>query len=337
MVAGSLGDEKRTALHLTISKERKAKKRLMNRPGTRQILRDGAHLGPCIAERPGHSIIACETCGFRHALPLPDAAAMAREYRENYYATEKPNFLSHAGEDQDWFLLSQTDKLETLERLLPASRRRLLDIGCGPGFFLSTAIKRGWQAHGIEPSRQAAAHARSLGAAVTEGFFDAENARKLGRFDAITLTNMLEHVPDPIAILTAAADMLEPGGAILVGVPNDFSPLQLAARAAMGLADWWVAPPHHLNYFDFESLEALLVRLGFEPVERSTSFPMEAFLMMGEDYTGNPELGRACHNRRKRFDFAFEAAGLRQKRRDFYRALAQAGMGREAVVIAVKP
>ena len=59
--------------------------------------------------------------------------------------------------------------------------------------------------------------------------------------------------------------------------------------------------------------------------------------MMGENYTGDPALGRACHNKRKRFDFAFEEAGLKETRRDFYRALAEAGIGREAVVIAVKP
>jgi len=47
-------------------------------------------------------------------------------------------------------------------------------------------------------------------------------------------------------------------------------------------------------------------------------------------------LGRACHNRRKKFDLAFEAAGLKEIRRNFYRALAELGIGREAVVIAVK-
>ncbi len=302
-----------------------------------QFLADGLHSGPAVALRDSHSIIDCEACGFKHALPLPDAAAMERAYRENYYAQEKPNFLSHAGEDQEWFALSQTDKLEMLERLLPTDRRRLLDIGCGPGFFLATAMKRGWQAHGIEPSRQAAAHARALGARVTEGFFGLETAASLGRFDAIALTNMLEHVPDPIGILRQAYDLLDSGGAICVGVPNDFSPLQLAARAASGAADWWVAPPHHLNYFDFASLGALLTRLGFVIAERSTSFPMEAFVMMGENYIGDPALGRACHNKRKRFDLAFEAAGLGQSRRAFYRALADAGLGREAVIVAVKP
>ena len=112
---------------------------------------------------------------------------------------------------------------------------------------------------------------------------------------------------------------------------------RFAGRAAAGAADWWVAPPHHLNYFDFESLAALLAKLGLALRERTTSFPMEAFLMMGDDYTGDAALGRACHNKRKRFDFAFEAAGLKETRRDFYRALAKLGIGREAVVIAVKP
>jgi hypothetical protein len=63
---------------------------------------------------------------------------------------------------------------------------------------------------------------------------------------------------------------------------------------------------------------------------------MEAFLMMGENYVNDPALGRACHNRRKKFDLAFEAAGLKETRRGFYRALAELGIGREAVVIAVK-
>ena len=301
-----------------------------------EILRDGDHAGPRVASRESHTIIDCAHCGFKHALPLPDAADMERAYRENYYAEEKPNFLAHAGEDQDWFALSQIDKLEVFERLLPPDRRRLLDIGCGPGFFLQTAIRRGWHAQGIEPSRQAAAHARQLGATVTEGFFGPQTAGSLGRFDAITLTNMLEHVPDPVAILTEARGLLDQGGVLCVGVPNDFSPLQIAGRAAVGADDWWVAPPHHLNYFDFSSLCGLLTRLGFTIAERMTSFPMEVFLMMGENYTGDPALGRACHNRRKRFDFAFEAAGLKETRRAFYRALAEAGLGREAVVIAVK-
>jgi SAM-dependent methyltransferase len=296
----------------------------------------GSHRGPRIAHARGHDIIDCAVCGFKHALPLPDPAALAREYAENYYADEKPDFIAHAREDQAWFELAQTDRLELFEKLLGPGRRRLLDIGCGPGFFLKTAIARGWQAAGIEPSRQAAAHARGLGAAITEGFFSTATAPQLGRFDAVNLTNVLEHVPDPIHILTLARDLLRPGGVLCVGVPNDFSPLQIAAQNAAGLDDWWVAPPHHLNYFDFESLTRLLERLGLTVAQRLTSFPMEAFLMMGDRYVGDPKLGRACHAKRKAFDFALEAAGLGETRRAFYRALAGLGLGREAVIVAVR-
>ena len=312
-----------------------------------EFLQDGCHNGPRITHAQEHDIIDCFECGFKHALPLPDPAALEREYRDSYYADEKPNFIAHAGEDQPWFELAQNDRLDAFEKLTDAASsseaigqnrvRRLLDIGCGPGFFLATAIKRGWQGFGVEPSRQAAAHARSLGAQITEGLFTAQTAATLGRFDAVNLTNVLEHVPDPIAILKRAIGLLNSGGVLCVGVPNDFSPFQIAARSAMNTGDWWVAPPHHLNYFDFESLGALVERLGLKITDRTTSFPMEAFLMMGENYTSDPALGRACHNKRKRFDFAFEAAGMTESRRDFYRALARLGIGREAVIIATKP
>jgi hypothetical protein len=120
-------------------------------------------------------------------------------------------------------------------------------------------------------------------------------------------------------------------------VPNDFSPLQAAAKSALGSGEWWVAPPHHLNYFDFDSLSALLARLGLKEAERTTIFPMEAFLLMGENYLDAPALGRACHGKRKAFDLALEAAGLKATRRELYRSLAKLGIGREAVIIAVKP
>jgi len=295
------------------------------------------HEGPRISRAKGYDIIDCVMCGFRHVVPLPDAAKLEHAYREAYYRDEKPTFLSHAGEDQEWAELAQNDRLEIFERLLGSDRRRLLDIGSGPGFFLKTAKARGWRVLGIEPSRQAAAHARNLGLEVAEGFFNAETAPGLGRFDAIQLNNVLEHVPDPIEILILARDLLQKGGVLCINVPNDFSPFQIAARASLNLPEWWIAPPHHLNYFDFASLSALMERLGLRIAERMTSFPMEAFLLMGENYTNDPATGRACHNRRKHFDQALEAAGLKDARRAFYRALAGAGLGREAVVIAVKP
>jgi len=294
------------------------------------------HDGPLITRVAGYDVIACAVCGFRHVLPLPEPEALERAYRDAYYSEEKPTFLAHAGEDQEWAELSQRDRLETFERLLPVRQRRLLDIGAGPGFFLQTAAARGWQVLGIEPSRQAAAHARSLGLDIVEGFFNAGIASELNGFDVVHLNNVLEHVPNPLEVVTLARDLLSAGGLLCLNVPNDYTPFQVSARASLELPEWWVAPPHHLNYFDFDSLSHLVTRLGFEVRERSTSFPMELFLLMGLDYTKDGELGRACHSQRKRFDLALESAGFKETRRKFYRALADAGLGREAVIIAVK-
>jgi SAM-dependent methyltransferase len=294
------------------------------------------HAGPCVAKAGDYQVIACANCGFCHVLPLPSSEELALAYREQYYREEKPDYLSHAGEDQAWATLMQTDRLEIFERELGPERRRLLDIGSGPGFFLKTAQTRGWQGVGIEPSRQAAGFARDMGLTIVEGFFGVETAPTLGRFDAIHLNNVLEHVPDPIGILSLAYGLLDAGGLICINVPNDFSPFQEAGRAAVDEHKWWIVPPHHLNYFDFSSATALLERIGFRIHERTTSFPMELFLLMGDNYIDNPERGRDCHNRRKRFDLNLEASSP-QTRRAFYRALAAAGIGREAVLIAIRP
>jgi len=294
------------------------------------------HRGSLVAHAAGFDIVECEACGFKHATPLPDPADLAREYTEAYYRDAKPTYLTHAREDQAWAELAQNDRIAAIERAAGAPGT-LIEIGSGPGFFLDTAIARGWNAIGIEPSQQAAAFACERGLCVHNRTFADAVAHGLPLADAIAATNVLEHIPNPIETLSMARDLLRPGGVLCITVPNDFSPMQCAARDAKGHAEWWIAPPHHLNYFDFDSLDALFVRFGFQPVERLTSFPMEAFLLMDDDYVRRPEIGRAMHAKRKSFDLAFEAAGIGAVRQRLYGALATAGIGREATIVAVKP
>ena len=294
------------------------------------------HAGRIDGHANGMDIIACRACGFRHAVPLPDAAALAAEYAENYYNDAKPTYLEDARADQEWAKLVQHDRLDAITRVRGGAPGVLVEIGSGPGFFLEEAVAKGWTAMGVEPSRRAAAFAEARGMTVYNGTIADAVAHGLPQADAVAATNVLEHLADPAGTLILAHGLLKPGGVLCLTIPNDFSPMQLAARDAKGQAPWWVAPPHHLNYFDFDSLEALVTRLGFTPVERLSSFPMEAFLMMGDDYVADPVLGRACHAKRKSFDLAFEAAGLGDTRRRFYGALASAGLGREATIVAVK-
>jgi SAM-dependent methyltransferase len=295
-----------------------------------------AHEGRRIARVKGYDIIDCEMCGFRHVLPLPNPEELEAARRRANTKEDMPNFSPRNGDDRAWADLAHNDRLESFERQLGPQRRRLLDVGSGTGAFLKNAKARGWHVLGIEPSRQASAYARKHGVEVAEGFFNDETADGLGRFDVVNLCNILECAPDPTNIAILARDLLDPGGILCINVPNDFSSFQIAASAATGANEWWIAPRYHLNYFDFYSAGGLLERLGLRIVERTTSFPMELFLMMGDDYTSDRSVGRACHERRKRFDLALESSGFKEARRAFYRTLAGAGMGREAIIIAVK-
>jgi SAM-dependent methyltransferase len=295
-----------------------------------------AHEGRRVARVRGYDIIDCEMCGFRHVLPLPDPEELEAARRRANTKEDMASFSPQNSDDRAWADLAHNDRLESFEHYLAPQRRRLLDVGSGTGAFLKNAKARGWHVLGIEPSRQASAYARKHGVEVAEGFFNDETAEGLGRFDAVNLCNILECAPDPTNIAILARDILDPGGVLCINVPNDFSPFQIAACTATGANEWWIAPPYHLNYFDFYSASGLLERLGLKIVERTTSFPMELFLMMGDDYTKDRTIGRDCHGKRKRFDLALESSGFKETRRAFYRTLADAGMGREAVIIAVK-
>lgn len=295
------------------------------------------HSGPPQGSANGFDIVDCQTCGFRHVLPMPTAEQLVEAYRHEYYSADKPLYIQRYLEDIEWWNMVYSERYDTLEAHLPAQRRRLLDVGSGPGLFLEHGRQRGWQVQGIEPSVQAAEHSRSRGLQVANVFLSAENAVEFGRFDAINLSEVLEHIPDAPAFLDVIYGMLEPGGLVVIAVPNDFNPLQKAAVATQPLKDWWLAPPHHVNYFDQQSLPALLKRRGFEVVHQEGTFPIELFLLMGDLYVGDDALGRACHGRRKQFELNLKRAGLAGLKRNLYQKLAELGIGREVVVVARRP
>lgn len=290
------------------------------------------HTGPILDSVKGFDVIECDTCGFKHIIPIPTAEEMEEAYREEYYSIEKPLYLERTKEDLDWWNITYSDRYDTFEEYLSPDHRRILDIGSGPGAFLLHGKQRGWQTLGIEPSRQAADHSRKLGLEIVEDFLTEETANKLGEFDVVHMSEVLEHIPDPKGMLQLVWHLLTPGGLICVVVPNDYNPFQHALRTACGYDPWWVAPPHHINYFDFDSLNRLLEFAGFEVLIREATFPIDMFLLMGENYVGNDTLGRECHNKRKTFESNLNKSGLSRVKKQLYQNFAHFGIGREAVL-----
>jgi SAM-dependent methyltransferase len=192
------------------------------------------------------------------------------------------------------------------------------------------AVTRGWEAVGIEPSTEAVQEARDQGLTVHPGLYQ-EIDIEPGSFDVVHSKLVGEHLPDPRHHLRWATRALAPGGIVSMHIPNDFNNLQLAARDALNKPDWWVAPPFHINYFSFESLERLMRSEGLEPVGRDATFPVEWFLLMGEDYVGDEHLGSSVHTRRMTLESHLEELGMR---RSLHQYVAGMGVGREAIVHA---
>jgi len=288
----------------------------------------GEHTGPIIDHVDSWDVVDCETCGFAHIVPVPSVDDLVEIYRDDYYTTEKPLYLNHHAEDLEWWRLVYGERLKELEALLPEGGRRMLDVGSGPGYFLQTAIGRGWKVQGVEPSTHAAEHARGLGIPVVNGFFDADMAKELGEFDVVHMSEVLEHIPDPHALVDATISAMRPGGLLYAMVPNEYNPVQAVLRDHCGFEPWWVSPPHHINYFTASSLECLLEAHGLDVVFREATFPIDMFLLMGQNYVGNDELGRQCHGLRKTFEMNLLESGRGDLMRDLYRSFAQLGLGR---------
>lgn len=147
-----------------------------------------------------------------------------------------------------------------------AREGRLLDVGAAGGAFVEQAIARGFAAEGVEPTPEFAAFARdSLGVPVRATTVEQAGLED-GSLDVVTMWHVLEHVPDPVEVLTLLRDALAPGGTIAIEVPNAGGHLALSQGR-----DWpSLEPDVHVNQFAPVSLRTALERAGLEVVEVGT-------------------------------------------------------------------
>jgi SAM-dependent methyltransferase len=296
-----------------------------------------SHGGKVLGRVNDFAAVDCRLCGFTHVLPLPSTEELNRVYADEYYSKEKPFYIERYQEDKDWWNGVYAERYERLEQYLPREQRRMLDVGSGPGLFLALGRERGWLVKGIEPSSQAARYSREcLGLDVDEMFLTPKSAARLGRFDAINLGEVLEHLPDPASMLDTVHGLLVDGGVLCLVVPNDFNPIQSILSGSLNFRPWWLAPPHHLNYFNGHSPSRLVERKGFEVISLETTFPLDLFLLMGLNYIGNDTLGRVIHGYRMQLEKNLWCAGAGELKRNLYAALASLGLGREIVLFARK-
>ncbi len=197
-------------------------------------------------------LVRCEHCGFIYLNPQPDDREMTKHYPGFHYASVQfPQALPPA---YSW-RFSQIERRQ--------KKGRLLEVGCGEGFFLTFALQRGWEGYGLDTSPEAiqAAKKRLSDRVAASTLLDA--SYQSDSFDVVSLFEVLEHLPDLMGHLREIRRVLKPGGWVCLSVPN-FASLE---RRIFG--KWWVGldAPRHLQQFTPKSLRFVLEAAEFEVVE----------------------------------------------------------------------
>ncbi len=137
--------------------------------------------------------------------------------------------------------------------------KSLLDVGCGPGFFLSEAKESGLDVWGLEISGASVRFAKEK--LHLKNIFESDKSLEASapdKFDVVTAFDYMEHAIDPKDIFIKAEKNLKSGGLLVFTVPVIDS---LAARF-LG-KKWHALVPSHLNYFTMKSLEGIYQPLGY--------------------------------------------------------------------------
>jgi SAM-dependent methyltransferase len=217
----------------------------------------GATAARLLFERFGYPVVRCRRCGLEYCGAMFSTAAVLEYYSEGYFqgAPDRRGYHDYAG-DEPLVKRSLGHKLRLLERWVRPPGR-LLDIGCATGYFMELAEARGWTVCGLEASAYAASGAARRGRRVARGVTPAAFAS--GAFHAVTMWDVLEHLPDPVDALREVARALAPGGVLGLSTGRVDS---LLARLR-GRRSRIYNPPQHLVFFSRATLERALRETGF--------------------------------------------------------------------------
>jgi SAM-dependent methyltransferase len=216
------------------------------------------------------AVVRCRACGTTYPNPTPHP----RDHSHYDDATD------YFGPGDDAATIGAFEAMLGEAAALCGGAGRLLDVGCGLGQSLVAAANTGWDAVGLEPSAAFAQEGRRrFGVQIDErvlvpGLFEPD------RFDAVLLSGVLEHVYDPVGLLTLAGEVLRPGGVVYVDVPNESGWLQEAGRIALRARrrDWCISlsptfPPFHVVGFSPRALRTAFERAGLQTV-RVDGYPL---------------------------------------------------------------
>ncbi|MFN8166082.1 MAG: class I SAM-dependent methyltransferase [Bacteroidia bacterium] len=198
-------------------------------------------------------ISQCRDCGFAFSAFIPTQAELENYYLHYHRYTEVSETLRKRYNQI-------LDFLEPYKKL-----NQLIEIGCGEGFFLEEAVKRGWNVCGTELASPARDICKSKNISVFESTEDLFKSIS-GKADVILSLEVMEHLPSPHPEVSRYNELLRNGGAFYLTTPN-FNSL---SRKILG-EDWSVyIYPEHLMYYTPSTINRLFHDHGFRKVKIKT-------------------------------------------------------------------
>jgi len=221
-----------------------------------------------LGKKNSYQIVSC-ACGLVYVNPQPSEELIKNSYNEQYFKDDynlgKGSSKYLENEDVSKWLL-----LDLLEKIAP-KKGKLLDIGCAVGYLLKAAEERGWQIDGVEISEFARRLAEQrLNKKIFTSLKDPEI--KVDSYEAVTASEVIEHVSDPASFLKSIYPCLKENGILIVTTPNLKN-----AEIYQTILDWeCIIPPTHLYHFNKQTITKMLEQNGFKVIS-ITYGPMNIF------------------------------------------------------------
>ena len=203
-----------------------------------------------------YSVLRCKECELQFLDPIPSQEELKQLYTASYYRA----WGMESGENSAVALMKKHTfalRLKELEKAVEPGR--ILDVGTASGFFLEVAQSRGFAPYGVELSEYSGKLAIEKFGADRIHLGTLETAPFPKRsFRAIAMSDLLEHVPDPVATLRLARDFLEEGGVLQIVTPDTGS----FSRKCMG-STWTQYKAEHLSYWNAHVLRSAAKETGY--------------------------------------------------------------------------
>ncbi len=201
------------------------------------------------------------SCGMLFVNPQPSMEFISTFYDEDYFSGKK----KHNAPGQMDLEKHRDNFMPNINKCIAMMHKRkkkgkYLDVGCATGHYVELFQELGWKSQGIDISEYSTEYGRTergldiiTGDVVTAGL-------PKGRYDLITLLNVIEHVPDPTAMVKELERILHKNGTLAISTPNAGYMV-----AKMSKENWWGWNDEgHIFLFSLATLEKLLDKAGLE-------------------------------------------------------------------------